>query len=162
MIPFAQSDWVSANGTISNMKKTTRSDQETKLLAQVMAKKLKGGEVLALSGDLGSGKTTFVQGLAEFFGINELVSSPTYTLIQEYQITDTRLAIKKLVHVDCYRLDSYQELLDIGIQDYYDDPESVVIIEWAEKAKPVIPSSAKWIYFEHGDKENERIIQIDN
>jgi tRNA threonylcarbamoyladenosine biosynthesis protein TsaE len=144
------------------LKKTTKSAQGTKKLAQDIAKGLKGGEVFALSGDLGAGKTTFVQGLAEFFGIAALVTSPTYTLIQEYEITDSRLAIKKLVHVDCYRLDSYQELLDIGIQDYYDDPESVMIIEWAEKAKPAIPSIAHWIYFKHGKKENERHIIIDS
>ena len=142
------------------MKKITKSAEETKKLAQEMASQLKGGAVIALTGELGSGKTTFVQGLAEFFGIAQEVSSPTYTLIQEYNIKDTRLPLTKLIHIDCYRLNNYQELLDVGINDYYEQPESMIIIEWAEKAKPIIPATAHWIKFQHGKNDTERIIEV--
>lgn len=140
------------------MNQVTKSIQETKQLAQNTASELKGGEILALSGELGAGKTTFVKGLAEYFGIAAEVSSPTFTLIQEYKINDPKLTINKLIHVDCYRLNSEKELIDIGIQDYLDEPKSVTIIEWAEKVKTVIPAKATWIKFEHGSNINERII----
>lgn len=142
------------------MKKTTNSQKETKSLAQEIAKSLGGGEVLALVGDLGAGKTTFMQGLAEYFNIADAVSSPTYTLIQEYDLSDhENIKIKKLVHIDCYRLDTADQLLEIGISDYFERPDVVVIIEWADRAKDIIPANATWIIFDHKE-ENQRTITI--
>ena len=144
------------------MKQITKSAQEPKKLAQDIAKKLKGGEVLALVGELGAGKTTFVQGLAEYFGDKENVSSPTFTLINEYQLKPRKLKsykLQALIHIDCYRLETPQELLDIGFRDYLDNNNLVVVIEWAEKVKKILPKNTLWIFFEHGRQENERIIQ---
>ena len=140
------------------MNQQTKSELETKQLANNMAVKFKGGEVLALSGELGSGKTTFVQGLAEYFNIADQVSSPTFTLIQEYKIDNEKFPIIKLIHIDCYRLNNEQELINIGIEEYFNDSTSVVVIEWAEKVKPIVPETADWIEFQHGSNINERII----
>jgi tRNA threonylcarbamoyladenosine biosynthesis protein TsaE len=140
------------------MRQTTKSEQETKQLAREIASKLKGGEILALSGELGAGKTTFVKGLAEYFNMADEVSSPTFTLIQEYGIDNSKYPIFSLIHIDCYRLDNGEELIEIGIQDYLDEPDSVVIIEWAEKVKSIIPKKATWVEFQHGNSIDERII----
>jgi tRNA threonylcarbamoyladenosine biosynthesis protein TsaE len=140
------------------MIRTTKSEQDTKKLAREIASELKGGEILALSGDLGAGKTTFVKGLAEYFNMADEVSSPTFTLIQEYGIDSSKYPLFSLVHIDCYRLNNEQELLDIGIQDYFSDPDSVVVIEWAKKVKMIIPKKAIWVEFRHGENINERII----
>jgi len=155
------------------MKKIiTKSDKETKKLTTKIASQLKGGEVLALSGDLGAGKTTFVQGLAEYFGISKAVSSPTFTLINEYLVKnpksesrdskkyqDSKFKIQNLIHIDCYRLESPQKLIDIGFKDYLNRGNVIVAIEWAEKVKDILPNNTQWIYFQHGKKENERIIE---
>jgi len=143
------------------MNLTSKSEQETKKLAAEIARGLKGGEILTLSGDLGTGKTTFVKGMAEFFNIADEVSSPTFTLIQEYGIDDKKYPLFSLIHIDCYRLDNEQDLIDIGIQDYFSGSESVVIIEWAEKVRPIIPANATWIKFKHGSNLEERIINLD-
>lgn len=142
------------------MNKTTNSPKETKTIAHELAQSLDGGEVLALVGDLGAGKTTFMQGLAEYFNIADAVSSPTYTLIQEYDLPDREtIKIKKLVHIDCYRLDTAEQLLEIGITDYFERPDVVVVIEWADRAKAIIPANTTWITFDHKE-ENQRTITI--
>lgn len=140
------------------MTQTTKSEQETRKLAIEIASRLKGGEVLALSGELGSGKTTFVKGLAEYFNIEDQVSSPTFTLIQEHGIDEAKYPLFSLVHIDCYRLENEKDLIDIGIEDYLSNPDSVVIIEWAEKVKAIIPEKAIWVKFVHGRSADERII----
>ncbi len=144
------------------MKKiTTQSNEDTKKLAQDMASKFTGGEIVALVGDLGAGKTTFTQGIAKYFNISDPVSSPTFALIQEYPIEKSiHVAIKTVIHVDCYRLNSPDELVDIGIQDYFDRDGTLAIIEWADKVKDILPKQTRWIAFAHGDKEDERIITI--
>jgi len=150
------------------MKKTvTTSIEETKKLARDIASEFKGGEVVALVGDLGAGKTTFTQGIAEYFGVREHVSSPTFALINEYKITKTqklktKKALKKIIHIDCYRLDSPEELVEIGIEDYFNRDDVVILIEWAEKVKDILPKQTRWIRFEHNEneKENERIVSI--
>lgn len=132
----------------------TRSRKETEKLGQKIAQLLKGGEVLALVGELGSGKTTFVKGLAKGLGIKQPVTSPTFVLIKVYPITKHK-TIKQLVHVDCYRLPGI-EFNKIGLADYLNQTDTVVAIEWAEKIKP--QSNWQKIKFTHGHKENERVI----
>lgn len=138
------------------METTTKSAQETKDLGKKTAADLKGGETLALTGELGSGKTTFIQGLAEGLGIKGRIISPTFILMRKY-------AASKLdfYHVDFYRLEERleNEVKNLGIDDAWGKKENVVAIEWAEKIKKSIPENAIWIEFENLG-ENERKILI--
>ncbi len=113
------------------MQHTTHSPEETKLLAQEVASTLKGGEVLFLEGDLGSGKTTFVQGLVHAFGYTEPVRSPTFALMHTYHIDHP--TVKQIVHLDLYRLNDPSELRAFGLEEVVHDPRTIVLIEWPEK-----------------------------
>ena len=140
--------------------KITNSPEETKKLAKEIASKLKGGETIGLIGELGAGKTVFVQGLAKGLGVKETVNSPTFVLMKVYKIRDSRFAIRDLVHIDCYRLSNSQELLNIGVQEYFGRKDAVVVIEWAEKVKDLLPKNSMMIEFKEGENENQRIIEI--
>lgn len=124
---------------------TSESDLETQALAEVLAATLKGGEVIALSGDLGAGKTTFVKGLARGLGVVETVTSPTFVLMNVYDVRKD--SIVHFVHSDCYRLDASSQLEGIGIGDYLSDSHSVVAIEWPERARAILPNDTIWIEF---------------
>jgi len=151
----------------------TNSPQETVKLAKLIAHDLKGGEVLALSGDLGAGKTAFVQGLALALGVKDKVQSPTFNLLKVYSVAkkylSTRLAesarggeggLKFLVHVDAYRLTDGSETIEIGLPEYLNNPDTVVAIEWPENISSVIPSNAIKISFSLGKTVNSREIKI--
>lgn len=120
----------------------TDSEEETQKLAQSYAEQLEPGDVVCLNGPLGAGKTQFVKGLASYYGINPSdVLSPTFTLIHEYE---GRLPI---YHFDCYRMETPEEALEIGAEEYFYG-EGVSIIEWPEKILPFIPDHARWIDIE--------------
>jgi len=136
---------------------TTNSTEETKELAEDFAKKLKGGEILALKGDLGSGKTTFVQGLARELKIKERITSPTFVILNLHQ-ADKGLS---LAHFDLYRLKDEVDLEGIGATDYLGKKNIISVIEWPEKAKKLLPKNTIWINFDHLD-ENKRKITIEN
>lgn len=115
------------------MEFISNSVQDTNKFAQQLLPKLKAGQILALSGNLGAGKTVLAQAIAKALGITETVNSPTFVLMKVYEVKS--LDIKTFVHVDCYRLDQPEDLADIGLQDYLDDSRSLIVIEWAEKIK---------------------------
>ena len=104
---------------------------ETNKVAEDLVSKLKGKSVIALSGNLGAGKTTFVKAIANKLGVEENVTSPTFVLIKLYNTKDEK--IKKIIHVDCYRLDGKEDLYEIGLEDYLEYEDSLVVIEWADK-----------------------------
>lgn len=137
------------------MKKQTKSVQATQKLAEILATKLKGGEVLALVGDLGAGKTTFTQGLAKALGVKKIVNSPTFVLLKIYKTKHPK--IKQLVHIDAYRLGSGADLEAVGWRDYLNQ-DSLVVIEWADKIKEVLPKSTKWLEFSLLPNESHQII----
>lgn len=110
----------------------THSPEETWQLAARLADELKPGTVIALHGDLGAGKTCFIQGYAAGLGIDEPVTSPTYTLIGEYQ---GRLPLH---HIDLYRLSGPEEVLGLGLEEYF-DVNGITAIEWAERAEGLLP-----------------------
>ncbi len=144
------------------MEKITKSAQQTKEFAANFAKKLKGGEILCLYGDLGSGKTTFVQGLAEGLGIKKRILSPTFVLMRSYEtkVKSEKLKVKSyLHHIDLYRIESAEEIEMLGLQEIFNNPQDIVAIEWAERIKQILPSKRTDIYFEHID-ENIRRIKI--
>lgn len=119
------------------------SVDETLRIASGFGEGLKPGDVVCLTGDLGSGKTHFVKGVAAHFGVKpEQVSSPTYTLIHEYS------GSIPVFHFDCYRLKNEQEALEIGAEEYFYG-EGVCLVEWPEKIESLIPEEAIWIKISH-------------
>jgi tRNA threonylcarbamoyladenosine biosynthesis protein TsaE len=110
----------------------TRSADETRDVGRAAAGLLEAGDVVIVAGELGSGKTTFVQGLAAGVGITDAVVSPTFTIAREY------VGSVRLVHVDVYRLDRAQELLDLGLEDLADD--AVLVVEWGDVAAGYLPA----------------------
>jgi tRNA threonylcarbamoyladenosine biosynthesis protein TsaE len=131
----------------------TSSAQETIDFAKEFAKDLQPGTVLCLEGQLGSGKTTFIKGLAEGLGLKhpEQVKSPTFVLMHIYK------AKMPLYHFDCYRLDSTEELENIGFEDFVNDSAAIACVEWAEKAGSLIPPHARHIHFDILDATQRRI-----
>lgn len=123
-------------------EETTHSEQETLALAKRFSKVLEPGDVVCLEGELGTGKTRFVKGMASYFGIDPSeVHSPTFTLIHEYS------GSLPLYHFDCYRMERAEEALEIGAEEYFYG-EGVSVIEWPEIIKSIIPGHAYWITIE--------------
>lgn len=116
----------------------SHSPEQTRLLGETLAPSLRAGDVVALIGELGAGKTCFVQGLARGLGIAGPVRSPSFTLINEYPLPGRR---GKFFHVDLYRLeDPLNEALTFGLDDYLLSGEGICVIEWAEKAEAILPA----------------------
>ena len=124
------------------MEYITKTEKQTFNLGKKIARSLKGGEVLALTGELGAGKTIFTKGLAEGLGVKKIVTSPSFILMNVYNIKSQSSNIKYLVHIDCYRLADAKELEDIGATEYFNNPNDVVVIEWAEKVKRILPKNS--------------------
>lgn len=129
----------------------SHSPEDTFRAGREEAARVQPGDVLALAGDLGAGKTQWVKGLAAGLGSAAMVTSPTFTLIHEYG--DGRLP---LYHVDCYRLDRPEELQAIGLDDYMDG-RGVLVIEWADKFPALIPTAARWVRFSIGQGDEREI-----
>ena len=128
----------------------TTSSVQTKKLGQMLAKELHGSEIICLSGDLGSGKTTFTQGILKELKVKGPFTSPTFNIIKTYK-TKTRT----IYHIDAYRINS-KDLLELGFKDFAGKSNSIVIIEWAERVKKIIPKNSFWIEFEWmNDKERK-------
>lgn len=140
------------------MKYTTHNDTETKAVAAELALSLEGGEVITLSGDLGAGKTTFAQGLAEALGVKEVANSPTFAIMKVYQFKNKN--ITSLCHIDAYRLEKPEELINIGFDDYQGHPQVITIIEWPEKVPGAITKNAIKVTIGHLG-ENVREIEIE-
>lgn len=116
----------------------THSSEETQQVAADLAKEFSGG-VIALTGELGAGKTTFVQGFAKGLGIKDKIISPTFILIRQHPIPKTK---KMLYHIDLYRLEGTQDIKDLGIQEIMENPNNIVVlIEWAEKIEKLLPKN---------------------
>jgi len=142
------------------------SAAETEKFVQIFAKNLRGGEVIGLIGELGSGKTAFVKGLAKGLGIQEPITSPTFVVLREYNILRPKLhlrgvvnMVRKLIHVDAYRLEKIEEIKSAGIEDYWGRKDAIMVIEWAEKIKKILPKNTIYIRFKH-ISENIREISI--
>lgn len=128
------------------MIKECASTKETRELAMQCAKRLKGSDVLALHGELGAGKTTFTQGIAHAFGMKQSVPSPTFTVLQLYQLPFIIRGVKQLAHIDTYRLKNAQEGINIGMLDYLHDNHTLTIIEWPELINDLLPPSTIHIF----------------
>jgi len=123
---------------IANMKTLTHSEQETIDFGKKTASQLHGGDVLLLYGDLGAGKTTLVKGIAQGLNIKEEITSPTFTLMNVCGIKNYELGIKNLVHIDTYRLEDEEDLIEIGVEDYLGDENTICVVEWPEKVEGLL------------------------
>jgi len=136
----------------------TTSPAQTKKLGERLAKEVlkkkleKTAFVIGLTGELGGGKTTFLQGFAKGLGIKEKILSPTFVIMKKFN---------NFYHIDCYRIKKTKELLDLGFKGIIKNPKNIVVIEWADRVKKIMPKSALWIGFEFIN-EKERKITIRN
>jgi len=138
----------------------TNSALETEKFGEKLAKKIKKGGVIALYGDLGSGKTTFVKGLARGLGIKKRIVSPTFIFARQYMInrqptTDNR---QLLYHIDLYRIDKLEDARGLGLEEIFSDSNNIVVIEWAERIKKILPKKRTDIYFKYSGKNKREII----
>ena len=121
-------------------------------------------KIIALQGDLGAGKTAFVQGFMKALGVKHRITSPTFLIIRKYKLSDKRQAAGNMFHhafhLDLYRIRKPRELLALGFKKIISDPRNIVLIEWPEVIKKLLPKNTIWIHLKHGKKYNERIIIV--
>lgn len=132
------------------------SERQTFNFAKDFSKKLTGGVILGLTGNLGAGKTVFTKGLAAGLGIKKRLASPSFVLMKIYPVSKHE-KIKFFVHLDAYRIKSAADLIAIGLNEYAGRPDAVVIIEWADKIKTILPKKTKLIAISY--KNKSRIIK---
>ena len=140
----------------------SKSKSQTQKLAARLAKKIlltsnvqhRTAIIVVLQGDLGSGKTTFVQGFCRALGVKHGVTSPTFIIMRAHNIRGE----KRIHHFDLYRIQKLKDILALGFKKIISNPENIVLIEWPEKIKKLLPKNTVWIYFSHGRKLNERKI----
>lgn len=136
--------------------------EETWELARRFARTLKSGDVVCLEGDLGAGKTTFTQALADELGVGGCVTSPTFCIVREHKPkAGAAAAVPLLVHMDLYRLDGEDDVIAIGWEDYL-ERGAVLVVEWPERARSLIPSDAKHIIIRHGEGDERRTIRFES
>lgn len=128
-----------------------KNEEETRRFGLDLAHELKAGDVVALMGDLGTGKTALTRYIAEGLGITARVNSPTFTIVKEYR--EGRLP---LFHFDVYRVSDPDELFNIGADEYFYG-DGVCVVEWADLIEELLPEDTRYIYIEYGPKEGERI-----
>jgi tRNA threonylcarbamoyladenosine biosynthesis protein TsaE len=137
----------------------TKNEKETKKLAKILASEIlktkkvypersRGAVVIGLEGNLGAGKTTFIQAFAKGMGIKKRLTSPTFVLMKKYN---------NLYHLDCYRIKDSQEVLALDFKEFISEPKNIVLIEWAEKIRKILPKNKIWIKFKILGRK-ERII----
>jgi tRNA threonylcarbamoyladenosine biosynthesis protein TsaE len=137
------------------MEVITKSAQETQSLGQKIGFDLKQGRLLAFYGELGSGKTTFIQGLAKGLGIKKRILSPTFVFVRSYPLSPQGT----FYHVDLYRINKVSEATGLGLEEIFADPKAITVIEWAEKIKPILPKKRTDVFFKYLG-ENQRRIKI--
>lgn len=133
----------------------TKNENETMILAEKLAKSLTVPTVVSLVGYLGAGKTTFTKGFAKGLNIEKMVTSPTFTILNEYLEGKT-----KLYHFDMYRLESEEEARAVGFENYFDlkHLDGITVVEWAENTKGILPKQFLEITFEKVDDDTRKII----
>lgn len=145
----------------------TGSYRQTKKLGEKLAeeilksKPLKRAFIIGLEGELGGGKTTFLQGFAKGLGIKEKILSPTFIIIRKFQIPKSKFKILKLkyfYHIDCYRIQKPEDLLVLGLREIISNPQNIVTIEWADCIKKILPKDILILKFKFIDDKKRKII----
>jgi tRNA threonylcarbamoyladenosine biosynthesis protein TsaE len=146
----------------------TRVPSQTKKVGEILAKEIlktfsKKAIVLGLIGDLGGGKTTFLQGFAKGLGIKKKILSPTFIIIRKLQIPSSKntktktLKFKNFYHIDCYRLQTPKEILNLGYKKIVSDPQNIVAIEWADRISTILPKDTLILNFKFIDLKTRQI-----
>ena len=145
-----------------NIEIITESARETQKIGEFLAQEIinskserKKALIVGLEGDLGSGKTTFIQGMAKGFKIKERITSPTFVILRKYKIPKSKAL--SLYHIDCYRIES-KDLDDLDFKEIIQNSQNVVVVEWAEKIKKSLPLDTLRMKFEYIDKNKREII----
>jgi tRNA threonylcarbamoyladenosine biosynthesis protein TsaE len=139
---------------------STFSEEETIGLARTFAQRLERGDVVALRGELGTGKTRFVKGVSAAFGAVDHVSSPSFVILNRYEGRDRERRELYLYHLDLYRVKSIEEIYDIGYEEFvYGD--GITLIEWAEQLGELLPQKRYEVCFSYGEKDSQRLISIE-
>ncbi|MBI2013447.1 MAG: tRNA (adenosine(37)-N6)-threonylcarbamoyltransferase complex ATPase subunit type 1 TsaE [Candidatus Colwellbacteria bacterium] len=143
------------------MKKVfSKSVRHTRAFAKELANKLephkKQAVIIGLQGHLGAGKTTFIKAFARAFGYKGRVTSPTFLILRSFRLPKSAV-FGKLIHIDAYRVDA-AELKQLGFTDIIKNPKNILVVEWADRVKKIMPRGTAWIKIEHGEKQHERII----
>lgn len=138
----------------------TTSEEETRRVATACGHELRRGDVVALYGDLGAGKTQFVKGLCEAFGVSENVSSPTFVVLHRYRGRDQSGRELLIHHLDLYRVASAEEVFDLGYEELFFG-DGLVVVEWAERLGSLLPPRRVDVHLAAGEGENDREIVIE-
>ena len=148
------------NSEESALRRTvhTTSAAETVQFGRELAAALSPGDLVALSGDLGAGKTCLIQGIADGLGVTEVVNSPTFVLLNIYAGQSAAGVALSVYHFDLYRLATSEELEDIGALEFFHDPLGVSLVEWAERMPDMLPAVRWEIRLEHGANADDRRI----
>jgi tRNA threonylcarbamoyladenosine biosynthesis protein TsaE len=134
---------------------TLNSPKETAKIAAALAKRMRGGEVVALYGDLGAGKTTFAQAFAKALGVKERVQSPTFILMHEHRLKKKN-GPAYFLHADAYRADAAQ-FRAVGFEEYLGRPDAVVLVEWAERVEALLPKKRVEVRLKHLGGDRRRL-----
>lgn len=141
-----------------------RSEKELAVFAKRIAKEVlekgqnKKAIVIALMGDLGAGKTTFTKNLFNFLGVKDVVTSPTFLLMRPYRLEAEGFTVA--YHFDWYRVEQEKEILDLGYKNIIENPNHIIVIEWADKFMKLLPAHTLWIELSHGKGRTERILVV--
>lgn len=143
------------------VKYLTTAPRQTQKLGEILAKEAlktklkKGALILGLEGDLGGGKTTFLQGFAKGLGTKEKILSPTFIILKRFKIKGLRF--KCFYHIDCYRIEKPKEILDLGFKEVISNPKNIVTIEWAERIQKILPAGTIILKFELINQKTRKI-----
>lgn len=148
------------------LKYLTKNPTQTKKLGESFAKKIlktkpqKRAQILGLEGDLGGGKTTFLQGFAKGLGIEQKILSPTFVIMRKFSISTKayNLKPKTFFHIDCYRIRKSKEILDLGFKEIISNPQNIVAVEWADRIKNILPKTTSILKFEFVNKTKRKIV----
>lgn len=138
----------------------TKNFTQTQKIAAKLSRKIlklkpnKKAVVVGLVGELGSGKTVFAKGFAKGLGLKENITSPTFVLEKVYELAKKH---RHFVHIDAYRINKSKEMIDLGFKNLIRDPKNIILIEWADRIKNILPKSCIRIKFEHMDKNKRKI-----
>jgi tRNA threonylcarbamoyladenosine biosynthesis protein TsaE len=139
----------------------TSSEEESLALARAFAGRLQRGDVVALLGELGTGKTLFVKGICEAFGAQEHVSSPSFIILNRYEGKDQSNRELLIYHLDLYRVKSLDEIYDLGYEEFFYG-DGITLIEWAEQLGDLLPSKRYDVHLSYGESDSHRRITIES
>jgi tRNA threonylcarbamoyladenosine biosynthesis protein TsaE len=143
----------------------SKSVSQTKKLGKILAEEslrtfTSKALVFGLIGDLGGGKTTFLQGFAKGLGLREKILSPTFVIMRKFKIENSKSKIKNFYHIDCYRIKNTKEMLNLGFKEMISDPQNLIVIEWADRIKRMLPPDALILKFDFVDQKTRKITVV--